>query len=288
MLILFHQNEQFMSSKKVWFVTGASKGLGRDLVKQLLAAGYRVAATSRSLEDLRKIATDDNFLALTADLNTEASVGKAIDDTVKHFGQIDVVVNNAGYGLVGSLEELSHEEAKANFDVNVFGTLNVIRKAMPYLRKQQSGHIFNISSIAGFNGNFPGFGIYCATKFAVDGLSESLAAEVKPFGVHVTIVSPGYFRTDFLASGSLAVPKQPLAEYTEVRAQQDAHQHTINHNQMGDPVKAAAALIKVSEEANPPVHLFLGEDAYNMAYAKMKAVETELEAWKTTTIGTAI
>ncbi|HVI44021.1 MAG TPA: oxidoreductase [Chitinophaga sp.] len=276
-----------MSTQKVWFITGASRGLGRDLVHQLLSAGYRVAATSRNIEDLRKVATGDNFLPLTVDIKNEASVAKAIDDTVKHFGQIDVVVNNAGYGLVGALEELSDKESRDDFDVNVFGTLNVVRKAMPYLRKQGSGHIFNIASIAGFTGNFPGFGIYCATKFAVHGFSESLYAEVKPFGVHVTIVSPGYFRTDFLTSHSLVTPASEIAEYASVREVQRAHQLEISGNQAGDPVKAALAMIKTAETENPPLHLFLGEDAFNFAFQKMKDVTADLEAWKEVSISTA-
>ncbi|NML41950.1 SDR family NAD(P)-dependent oxidoreductase [Chitinophaga sp. G-6-1-13] len=275
-----------MSNKKVWFVTGASKGLGRDLVKKLLAGGYRVAATSRNIDELRKIATDDNFLPLTMQVNDESSVAKALADTVVRFGRVDVVVNNAGYGLGGGLEELSDSEARGNFEINVFGTLNVIRKVLPYFRAQKSGHIFNVSSIAGFTGSFPGFGIYCATKFAVDGLSESLATEVKPLGVHVTIVSPGYFRTDFLSSGSLVVPAKPIADYALVREQLSRHQNEINHNQAGDPEKAAAAFIQVSEAENPPVHLFLGEDAYNMVYAKIDAIKEEVEAWKATTVGT--
>ncbi|NLR66337.1 SDR family NAD(P)-dependent oxidoreductase [Chitinophaga varians] len=275
-----------MSNKKVWFVTGASKGLGRDLVKKLLAGGYRVAATSRNLDELSKIATDDNFLPLSMQVTDEASVAKALADTVVRFGRVDVVVNNAGYGLAGSIEELSDSEARGNFDINVFGTLNVIRKVLPYFRAQKSGHIFNVSSIAGFIGSFPGFGIYCATKFAVDGLSESLATEVKPFGIHVTIVSPGYFRTDFLAGSSLGVPATPIADYTQVREQLARHQNEINHNQPGDPEKAAAAFIEVSEAENPPVHLFLGEDAYNMVYTKIDAIKEEVEAWKATTVNT--
>lgn len=275
-----------MSNKKVWFVTGASKGLGRDLVKKLLAGGYRVAATSRNLDELSKIATDDNFLPLSMQVNDESSVAKALADTVAHFGRVDVVVNNAGYGLAGSIEELSDSEARGNFDINVFGALNVIRKVLPYFRAQKSGHIFNVSSIAGFIGSFPGFGIYCATKFAVDGLSESLATEVKPFGIHVTIVSPGYFRTDFLAGSSLGVPANPIEDYTQVREQLSRHQNEINHNQPGDPEKAAAAFIQVSEVENPPVHLFLGEDAYNMVYTKIDAIKEEVEAWKATTVST--
>lgn len=277
-----------MDNKKVWFVTGASKGLGRSLVKQLLSKGYKVAATSRNIDDLRKIATDADFLPLAVDLKNENSVQAAVKETISRFGRIDVLVNNAGYGQIGSIEELSDAEARSSFDVNVFGLLNVTRSILPHMRAQQAGHILNISSIAGFTGSFPGFGIYCATKFAVDGLSESLAAEVKPFGISVTIVSPGYFRTDFLTSGSLGLPANPLDTYESVRATQQAHQQEINGNQTGDPEKAVAALIDIAAAENAPLHLFLGEDAYNLAYQKIAAVEADLEQWKEVTVGTAI
>jgi NAD(P)-dependent dehydrogenase (short-subunit alcohol dehydrogenase family) len=277
-----------MSNKKTWFITGASKGLGLSLVKQLLDQGYQVAATSRNLEDLNKAAGENNanFLALTADLKTEASVNKAVNAAVARFGKLDVVVNNAGYGLAGSLEELTDQESRDNFDINVFGALNVIRSVMPHLRKQRSGHILNISSVAGFTGSFPGFGIYCATKFALGGLTESLAAEVKPFGVNVTLVEPGYFRTSFLTADSLRVPANEIADYKEVREVQAFHQGEMNGNQAGDPEKAVAVMIKVANDENPPLHLFLGEDAYNMAYAKIDAVKKDLEAWKADTIST--
>jgi NAD(P)-dependent dehydrogenase (short-subunit alcohol dehydrogenase family) len=271
-----------MKNQKVWFVTGASKGLGLSLVKQLLNAGYKVAATSRSVTDLNKAVGDagDNFLPLAVDIKNEASVGTAINQTVEKFGHIDVVVNNAGYGLIGSLEELTEAEVNENFAVNVYGSLNVIRKVMPYLRKQRSGHIFNISSIGGFTGNFPGFGIYCATKFAVQGFTESLSAEAKDFGVHATVVSPGYFRTEFLSASSLSVPANAIDEYQKVRDVQAAHQNDIAGNQAGDPEKGVAAIITVSESEHPPLHLFLGADAYQMAYQKMDAVKADLENWK--------
>lgn len=277
-----------MDNNKIWFVTGASKGLGRSLVLQLLAQGYKVAATSRSIDELRKLSTAADFLPLAVDLKSESSVKEAVAATIRQFGRIDVLVNNAGYGQVGGLEELSDAEVRANFDVNVFGLLNVTRAILPHMRAQQSGHIFNISSIAGFTGAFPGFGVYCATKFAVDGLSESLSAETKPFGIKVTIVSPGYFRTDFLASGSLGVPAQPIAAYQAVRDVQSAHQHEINGNQAGDPEKAVAAIINVAAVENAPLHLFLGEDAYGMAYQKMDAIKADLETWKEVTVNTAI
>jgi NAD(P)-dependent dehydrogenase (short-subunit alcohol dehydrogenase family) len=158
---------------------------------------------------------------------------------------------------------------------------------MPYLREQRSGHIFNISSIGGFNGNFPGFGIYCATKFAVEGLSESLAAEAKEFGINVTIVSPGYFRTNFLESDSLQVPANEIAAYKTVREIQQRHQHDINRNQAGDPQKAAAVIMRVAEEKNPPLHLFLGADAYELAQVKIAAVEKDMESWESLATATA-
>lgn len=264
--------------KKVWFVTGASKGLGLALVKKLLEQGYRVAATSRNRKDLEKAvgADSDVFLPLTVDVSNEESVEKGIKSTIDHFSSVDVIVNNAGYGLAGALEELSDAEARKNFDINVFGSLNVIRKALPYLRKQRSGHIFNISSVGGFTGAFPGFGIYCATKFAVQGFTESLAAEVAPFGIRATIVSPGYFRTNFLEGSSLNVPKNEIADYVNVREVQSVHQNSYNGNQAGDPDKAATVLIEIAEQEEPPLHLFLGEDAYSLADNKIKAVQKDM------------
>jgi len=268
--------------QKVWYITGASKGLGLSLVKQLLSAGHKVAATSRSLSDLENaVGTDDaNFLPLAVDLKDEASVNGSVSATVSAFGQIDVVVNNAGYGLIGSLEELSDKESRDNFEINVFGMLNVIRNVMPQLRKQRSGHIINISSIGGFSGAFPGFGIYCATKFAVVGLSESLSAEAKTFGIKVTVVQPGYFRTNFLSAGSIAVPANQIDDYAEVRESQQAHEASIDGNQPGDPEKAVAAMIEVANAENPPLHLFLGKDAYQMADLKILSVQNDMDKWE--------
>nr|GFC39110.1 putative oxidoreductase [Tanacetum cinerariifolium] len=174
-----------MTTKKIWFVTGASKGLGLTLVRQLLAAGYAVAATSRNLAELTQAvsAAPDQFLPLHMDLSSEASVQQAIEATISTLGGLDVVVNNAGYGQLGGLEELTDQEVRQNFEVNVFGLLNVLRYATPHLRQQGSGRVFNISSVGGYTGNFPGWGVYCGTKFAVAGLTESYAAEMKEFGV---------------------------------------------------------------------------------------------------------
>lgn len=275
-----------MNNNNVWFVTGASKGIGRSLVKQLLQQGFKVAATSRKREDLTEAIGDhDNFLPLKVDITSGKEVKEAIAQTIEKYGTVDVVVNNAGYGQLGSLEELTDAEARENFNVNVFGTLHVIREVMPFLRKQGSGHIFNISSIGGFFGNFPGWGIYCATKFAVNGLTESLAEEVKTFGIKATVVEPGYFRTNFLASTSLATPANEIAAYKAVRDSQEMHQN-LNGSQAGDPEKAAQALITVAGQEEAPLHLFLGQDAYNMAQLKIQSLQENLEKWKDITVST--
>lgn len=270
------------ASKKVWFVTGASKGFGLEFVKQLLAKGDAIAATSRNLQQLKEAANIDspNFLPLEVDLVNEKSVGDAIDMTIAQFGRIDYVVNNAGYGMAGSLEELSDAEARQNFDVNVFGSLNVIRHVMPHLRRQHSGHIFNISSVAGITGSFPGFGIYCATKFAVTGFTEALAVECKPFGVKATIILPGYFRTNFLESDSLVTSVKQMDEYKEVRDVLTMHEDQINGNQQGDPAKGVAEIIKIAGIDNPPLYLMLGSDALKMAQDKISFLTNETENWK--------
>ncbi|OUJ72236.1 oxidoreductase [Hymenobacter crusticola] len=282
-------DQQNAGTQQVWFITGASKGFGLELVQQLLRQGHRVAATSRNVTELRQAVGHESpdFLPLAVELTSETSVGEAIQATVQQFSRLDVVVNNAGYGQLGSLEELTDEEARANFEVNVFGTLNVIRQAMPQLRKQQSGHILNISSIAGVLGTFPGWGIYCATKFAVEGLSEALSAEVAQFGIKVTIVEPGYFRTNFLKSGSLRLAEHQLPEYTQVRESEAYHDQLQRaDSQPGDPAKAAAAIIQVAAEANPPLHLLLGQDAYDMANMKIKALQNDMTQWQALTVST--
>ena len=279
-----------MKQSKTWLVTGASKGLGLVLVKKLLEQGSRVAATSRNLAALVTAIGEPSsqFLPLQMDLEDENNVAQGIEKTIAHFGNIDVIVNNAGYGQIGALEELSDKEARSNFDVNVFGLLNVIRKATPHLRAQGAGHIFNIASIGGYNGGFAGWGIYCGTKFAVAGLTAALAAELQPLGIHATVVYPGYFRTSFLSAGSIGTPANPIAAYEAVRASQLQHQEEINNNQPGDPEKAAAVMIAVAAAAQPPVHLFLGNDAYNMAGVKDAYVKQEMETWRALATATDI
>ncbi|PAC29275.1 oxidoreductase [Flectobacillus sp. BAB-3569] len=278
-----------MNTEKVWFVTGASKGLGLALVKQLLQAGYKVVATTRSIPALNAELSFglEQLLPLEVNLTDSLDVKLAIEKSIAHFGKIDVIVNNAGYGQLGTIEELTDEEARQNFDVNVFGVLNVIRHAMPYLRAQQSGHIFNIASVGGYVGGFAGWGVYCSTKFAMAGFTEALAEEVKEFGVKVTLVYPGYFRTDFLSKGSLRIPQNAIQAYKEARESEHVHLNAIAGNQPNDPDKAASALIKVSNEQNPPVHLLLGKDAYDMVQQKIDFMTKQVEQWKEVSISTA-
>ncbi|GAB2705601.1 SDR family NAD(P)-dependent oxidoreductase [Mucilaginibacter koreensis] len=258
-----------MENKQVWLVTGASKGLGLALIRQLLWEGHKVAATSRNINTLIDAAayTGDNFLPLEVDLANEPSVQNAIEQVITAFGYIDVVVNNAGYGIGGSIEELTDQETRTSFDVNVFGTLNIIRKVMPHLRRQQSGHIINISSIAGIAAN-TGWAIYGAAKYAVIGLSEVLAEDVKPFGIKVTVVAPGAFRTSFLSTDSLVMTNNPIEAYETVRASHSKYLQ-MDGMQAGDPEKAAAALITITEMPEPPLYLLLGSDAYQRAFTKL-------------------
>lgn len=271
-----------MDTKKVWFVTGASKGLGLTLVKKLLASGYRVAATSRNLKSLEEQVGPSSiqFLPITMDLTNNENVKAAIQRCVEYFGKIDVVVNNAGFGLIGTLEELSDLEVRENFEVNVFGSLNVIRNAAPYLRKQRFGHIFNIASIGGYSGGFAGFGIYCSTKFAVAGFTEGLAEEMNEFGVNVSVIYPGYFRTTFLSSGSVKTATEPILAYKSARESEQAHLSDIDGNQPNDPERAAEILIEVSELSKPPVHLFLGKDAYAVAEQKNKLIQQTMAQYE--------
>jgi NAD(P)-dependent dehydrogenase (short-subunit alcohol dehydrogenase family) len=274
-----------MSTQKVWFITGASKGLGLSLVKQLLKGGYPVAATSRNVRELSDaVGVDERFLPLAVDLTKEDSVADGISKAVERFGRIDVVVNNAGYGIGGSVEELTDEETRASFDVNLFGTVNVIRKAMPYLRAQGSGHIINISSIGGINAS-SGWALYSAAKFAVVGLSEALATDVAEFGVKVTVVAPGAFRTSFLTDESLTIAKHPLDAYTAVRATHKRFK-AMDGTQAGDPEKAAAAMIRIAQEENPPLYLLLGQDAYDRAIRQVDELKRTFEANKELTVST--
>ncbi|MCC3160592.1 SDR family NAD(P)-dependent oxidoreductase [Hymenobacter sp. 15J16-1T3B] len=275
-----------MSTSQTWFITGASQGLGLALAQHLRHLGHRVAATSRRLDSLTAALgpAADDFLPLPVDLTDDAAVRAAVTQAHAHFGRLDVVVNNAGYGIGGSIEELSDAEVRQAFDVNVFGTLNVIRHALPLLRAAGAGHIINVSSIAARAGA-TGWAVYGATKAAVSALTEVLAQDVAGFGIWATVVEPGGFRTNFLSPDSLVLPRQPVEAYADVRASHVRYLQ-LHGQQGGDPAKAAAAIVQLAQEANPPVHLLLGQDAYNRAQAKLDALQQELTAWRGLTMST--
>jgi NAD(P)-dependent dehydrogenase (short-subunit alcohol dehydrogenase family) len=275
------------NQRKTWFITGASQGIGLVLVKQLLAEGYNVAATARDLEKLQNTIglASPQFLPLQAILPNEQSVKSAVDSAISHFGSIDVLVNNAGYGLIGGIEESSAQEVQASFDVNVFGLLNVTRAVLPHMRLAKSGHIFNLSSVFGLIAG-AGWGIYCGTKFAVEGLSEALTQEVKPFGIHVTIIEPGYVRTNFLSSGSIATPENSIPEYVAIAEEKRKHKEDVPGNQIGDPQKIAEVIINMSQVSEPPLRLLLGSDALQFANYKIQMLREGIEANKEITLST--
>jgi NAD(P)-dependent dehydrogenase (short-subunit alcohol dehydrogenase family) len=270
-----------MNTNKVWYVTGASQGLGLSLVKQLLAAGYRVTATSRSATDLQNaVGVDDSnrFLSLKVDLTNSDDIQHSIEQTVTNFGKVDVIVNNADYGMEGTVEELDEEKMRAIFEINVFASINVTRFALPWLRRQRSGHIINISSVAGFVGA-PGWSIYSATKSAIIAFSEVLALDLQGLGIKVTVVAPSGFRTGFLSKNSLISVESQIDDFQSVistRARYDA----MNGKQDGDPERAAALFIQLAENPEPPLHFWLGANAVDRAGEKIEFMVAEIKKWK--------
>ncbi|HYZ56502.1 MAG TPA: SDR family NAD(P)-dependent oxidoreductase [Streptosporangiaceae bacterium] len=262
-----------------WFVTGTSRGLGLELVKQLLDRGDNVAATTRSSERLLSALGDrvdtSRLLPLTIDLRDDEAVQQSVHQTVERFGGLDVVINNAGYGFLAAVEETSDREVRDMLDVQVIGVWNVLRAALPILRQQKSGHIVNVSSILGLTAP-PGWGLYCAGKFALEGLSEALAAEVDDFEVKVTIVEPGYFRTDFLTRESLALPATTTDAYPAIREMTRDHLK-LQGGQLGDPVRGATAIIDRVVSGEGPLRQLLGSDAHSFASAKVDALRANVE-----------
>lgn len=276
-----------MAEAKVWLITGSSTGFGRSLTEAVLKHGDRVIATARKPEQVEVLVDQypDQVKAVRLDVTDPQAVRQAISTALEAFGQIDAVVNNAGYGSLGAIEELSDAQIRRQFETNLFGALDVMRAVLPTLRKQRRGHILNISSVGGFV-SFSGTGVYCSTKFALEALSEALAQEVATLGIKVTIVEPGAFRTDFNGR-SIAKPEQPIADYAATSGEFLKWIDEMDGKQPGDPDKAAAAMIQVVNSPNPPLRLVLGGDAVQLIETKLDAVKTELEAWKQVAIATA-
>jgi len=269
--------------QRTWFITGASKGLGMALVERLLKDGEQVAATSRSTTAF--VALQRQYpgilLALEVDLTLADNVKLAIEQTIAHFGRLDIAVNNAGYSLVGSMEEVSDKEFRDTIDVNLFGTANVIRSAMIYFRQQASGYFINISSNAGYIG-FANAATYNAAKFAVIGLSEALAEETKAFGIKVTVVAPGQFRTNFMDSLQYAENKIDVYKLAEAENMWKQYSGT----QRGNPDKLVQILIDLANNPEPPLHLLAGPDTYELVMAHRATEAKEIATWKEVTLST--
>ncbi|TZG34272.1 SDR family NAD(P)-dependent oxidoreductase [Agrobacterium sp. B1(2019)] len=272
---------------KVWFITGASRGFGALITKEALAAGDAVVATARNPKTvIEQIGEHPNLLPVALDVTSEAQANEAAAVAIQRFGRIDILANNAGYGLLGAVEEATNQEIEAIYATNVFGLLKVTRAVLPHMRRQRSGHILNFSSIGGYFG-YPGWGVYGSTKFAVEGLSESLATEVAPFGIKVTIVEPGFFRTDFLNDNSLAVSPATIADYVGTPAGDMRDFAAVaNHGQPGDPAKFAKGIMTLANAANPPLRMPFGSDTVAKIEEQNASVAEELAQWRNLAVST--
>jgi NAD(P)-dependent dehydrogenase (short-subunit alcohol dehydrogenase family) len=271
---------------KVWFVTGSSRGLGLDIAKAALAAEQKVVATARDASAVTKVLGDhENLLALRLDVTKPADAEAAVKAAVARFGTVDVLVNNAGYGHFGPFEEASAEDVAKQFEVNLFGAMHVTRAVLPEMRRKKSGRVFNISSIAGLQG-FAMSSLYCSSKFAMAGWSESLSMELQPLGIQVTCVEPGFFRTEFLGGSSVQYVDAKLPEYEggvkQLREWLDGKHQT----QEGDPRRLAAALLQLVEAAKQPAHLLMGSDAVQRMHDRIARDTAETQEWKSVSVST--
>ena len=265
--------------KKVWLITGCSTGFGRALATEALAQGYRVAVAARKTEDVQDIisAYPDTAIAVKLDVTVNEQITAAVALTLEKFEQIDVLVNNAGIGYFAAIEESEEAEVRRMFDINFFGLARMTQEVLPHMRKQRNGHILNISSIGGLR-SFPGIGFYNASKYAVDGLSESLYKEVAPLGIKVTIIAPSGFRTDW-AGRSAKDTTVKIDDYAGTAGQNQSTIRGYSGNQAGDPVLAAKAMIDITETEHPPLRLLLGAAAVKGARAKVEELKQDIETW---------
>ena len=266
--------------KRVWFITGATRGLGALIAEAALADGNAVVATGRNIAAItERFGHSAALLPVALDVTDETQAKAAVQAAVERFGRIDVLVNNAGFGLLGAIEESSDADVRRMYDTNVFGLLNITRAVLPVMRAQRAGHVINMSSIGGYRAA-AGFGAYSSTKFAVEGLTEALRAELKPLGIHATVVEPGYFRTDFLDATSLVVAGNVIADYDETSGEVRRRATHMNHNQPGNPEKLAAAMVELVDAETPPLRLPLGTDTLKAIAEKNAYVTQETETWK--------
>ena len=269
----------------VWFITGCSTGFGREIARLILERGWRAVVTARKPEQLHDLVAghEDRALAIRLDVTDKQSVANSVAAALEKFGRIDVLVNNAGYGYLAAIEEGEDEGIRAQFETNVFGLIELTKAVLPGMREQKSGHVVNFSSIGGLV-SFAATGYYHATKFAVEGLSESLAIEGKPLGIKVTIVEPGPFRTDW-AGRSIIESETVIDDYASTAGVRRQQTRERSGNQVGDPVRGSEAVITAVTSENPPLHLLLGKPALDMAYAKLDTLRANFDAWKELTLG---
>jgi NAD(P)-dependent dehydrogenase (short-subunit alcohol dehydrogenase family) len=274
-----------VTTSRTWFITGASTGFGRLLAEEVLKGGGKVVATARKLDKVADLEEKypDRVKVFALDVTDPAQILSIVAQTLTTFGPVDVLVNNAGYGLAGGIEEATEEEFMPVFETNVFGLMRVTRAFLPHFRNQRSGNIVNLSSIGGLIGS-AGWGYYNASKFAVEGFSEALAAELAPLGVHVTIVEPGPFRTDFLGRSGVEA-KERIADYDATAGKTREYFHNQAGKQKGDPLRAVHAIIQAAESPQPPLHLVLGALALQRMRGKLDQWKAELDAWQSTTLG---
>jgi NAD(P)-dependent dehydrogenase (short-subunit alcohol dehydrogenase family) len=274
---------------KVWFITGGSSGFGEALTTAILQRGDKVAATFRKAEQasLFTLQADGNGLGIVLDVTNSAQIPSAVQQAVQEFGKIDVLVNNAGYGTIGAIEEFSMDEIRQQMETNFFAALALTKEVLPLMRNNKSGHVIQISSAAGFKAT-GGFGIYNASKFALEGFSEALAQEVAPFGIKVVIVEPGPFRTKF-ASSSVKLADRRMDEYKTTPVAQMYHYISrIDGRQEGDPAKGATAIVDYVHNNNAPLRLPLGKHSLDAIRAKLTAVEKDLQANESIALGTMV
>lgn len=269
-----------LTNSPVWFITGCSTGFGRELVKLVLSKGWKAVITARNVEQINDLAEGypDTALVLSLDVTQKAQIASAVAKAQETFGQIDVLVNNAGYGYFSSIEEGEDEKIRAQFETNFFGLVQMIQAVLPGMRQQRRGHIINFSSIGGLVA-FSATGYYHATKFAVEGLSESLSKEVEPLGIRVMLVEPGPFRTDW-AGRSTSRTEVQLDDYRATVGARMAASLQGSGHQKGDPIRGCEAIIQAVESENPPLRLLLGEMAYKLATEKNDAQKADFMAWK--------
>ncbi|MET0238578.1 MAG: oxidoreductase [Sphingobium sp.] len=271
---------------KIWFITGASRGFGALVTQRALARGDAVVATARNIAAIaERFGDHPNLLPVALDVTDEGQATAAVAAAIARFGRIDILLNNAGFGLMGAVEEATAAEVEAVYRTNVFGLLTVTRAVLPHMRAARSGRILNISSIGGYRAA-AGFGVYCSAKFAVEGLSEALHAELAPLDIHVSVVEPGYFRTDFLDATSLSVSAARIADYDATAGKVRTVAEGLSHNQPGDPAKLADVLIGFVDAPNPPVRLPLGSDTVAAVEAKLASDAAIVAEWRHVSVST--